>query len=103
MTMRWPIHVFCFLLAMTMVNVQNAATYFLKKPKLESLQAQHLIAKALINNVHLHTGMTPQKHPKRCSIEHVFTMVPPSKKSKGDSPIARQNMASGNASIVLTL
>ena len=29
----------CFLLAMTMVNVQNAATYFLKKPKLDSLQA----------------------------------------------------------------
>ena len=27
------------LLAVTMVNVQNAATYFLKKPKLDSLQA----------------------------------------------------------------
>ena len=27
-----------FLLAMAMVNVQNATTYFLKKPKLDSLQ-----------------------------------------------------------------
>ena len=59
MTMHWPNCVFCFLLAMTMINVQNAATYFLQKPKLDSLQARHLIAKALINNVHLHTGMTP--------------------------------------------
>ena len=59
MTMCWPNHVFCFLLAMTMVNVQNAATYFLKKPKLDSLQSQCLIGKALINNVHLCNGMTP--------------------------------------------
>ena len=82
MTMRWPNCVFCFLLAMTMVNVQNAATYFLKKPKLDSLQARCLIAKALINNVHLRTGTTPRKRPKRCSVEHVLTMVnvPPYKK-----------------------
>ena len=53
MTMRRLNCVFCFLLAVTMVNVQNAATYFLKKPKLDSLQARRLIAKALINNVHL--------------------------------------------------
>ena len=59
MTMHWPNHVFCFLLAMIMVNVQNTATYFRKKPKLDSLQAWHLIAKALINNVHLRTSMTP--------------------------------------------
>ena len=39
MTMHWPNRVFWFLLAMTMVNVQNAATYFLKMPKLDSLQA----------------------------------------------------------------
>ena len=54
-----PIMCSVFLLAVTMVSVQKEATYFLQKPKLDSLQAQHLIAKALINNVHLHTGMTP--------------------------------------------
>ena len=37
MTMHWPNRVFCFLLAITMVNVQNVATYFLNKPKMESL------------------------------------------------------------------
>ena len=79
MTMCWPNRVFCFLLAMTMVNVQNTATYFLKKPKLDILHACCLIAKALINNVHLHTSTTPLKHPKCRSIEHVLTMVPPYK------------------------
>ena len=60
MTMRWPNRVFCFLLAID----QNAATYFLKTPKLDSLQARQLIAKALINNVHLRSGTTPRKCPK---------------------------------------
>ena len=40
MTMHWPNRVFCFLLAIAMVNVQNAATYFLNKPKMESLQSR---------------------------------------------------------------
>ena len=40
MTMHWPNRVFCFLLAITMVNVQNVATYFLNKPKMESLQSR---------------------------------------------------------------
>ena len=65
MTMHWPNRVFCFLLAITMVNVQNAATYFLNKPKMESLQSRQLIAKALINNKHLRTGTTPRQHQKR--------------------------------------
>ena len=80
MTMHWPNRVFCFLLAITMVNVQNAATYFLNKPKMESLQSRRLIAKALINNKHLRTGTTPRKHQKRRSVEHTLTMVPPYKK-----------------------
>ena len=36
MTMHWSNRVFCFLLAITMVNVQNPATYFLNKPKMEN-------------------------------------------------------------------
>ena len=64
MTMHWPNRVFCFLLAITMVNVQNVATYFLNKPKMESLQPRQLIAKALINNKHLRSGTTPRQHRK---------------------------------------
>ena len=64
MTMHWPNRVFCFLVAVTMVNVQNAANYFVKTPKLDSLSAILLIAKQLINNKHLHSGTTPKKCQK---------------------------------------
>ena len=62
MTMHWPNRVFCFLVAVTIVNVQNAANYFVKTSKLDSLSARHLIAKQLINNKHLCSGTTPKKH-----------------------------------------
>ena len=39
MTARWPNHVFCFLLTLTIVNVQNAGCYFAKLPKIDTLQA----------------------------------------------------------------
>ena len=39
MTMRWANHVFCCLLAITVVNIQNAAVYFLNKAKLDALQS----------------------------------------------------------------
>ena len=39
MTMRWANHMFCFLLTITIVNIQNAAVYFLNKPKLDALQS----------------------------------------------------------------
>ena len=80
MMMHWPNHGFCFLLAVTMVNIQNAENYFAKTPKMDSLLARHLIAKQLINNKCLCTGMTPQKHKNRGSIEHSLIMVPVHKK-----------------------
>ena len=40
MTMRWANHVFCFILAVTIVNIQNAAVYFLNKSKLHALHSQ---------------------------------------------------------------
>ena len=40
MTMRWANCVFCFLLAITIVNIQNATVYFLNKPKLDDMQSR---------------------------------------------------------------
>ena len=40
MTTHWPNHVFCFLLAVTVVNVQNAGVYFGGLPKVDALTAQ---------------------------------------------------------------
>ena len=67
MTTRWPNRVFCFLLALTMVNVQNAATYFAKTPKMDCLSARHLIAKQLINNKYLHSQLTQKMEKTRFS------------------------------------
>ena len=79
--MHWPNCVFCFLVAVTMVNVQNAANCFVKTPKLDSLSARHLIAKQLINNRHLHSGTMPKKHQKQGTVEHSLIMVPIYKKN----------------------
>ena len=80
MTMRWPNRVFCFLLAVTMVNVPNAATYFLNKPKIDSLQSRRLIAEALINSEYLQSGVSPRNGRKRRSVDHVLLTVPHFKK-----------------------
>ena len=39
MTTHWPNRVFCFLLALTIVYVQNAGCYFAKLPKIDTIQA----------------------------------------------------------------
>ena len=39
MTMRWANRMFCFLLTITIVNIQNAAVYFLNKQKLDAMQS----------------------------------------------------------------
>ena len=53
MTTCWPNHVSCFLLAVTVVNVQNAGVYFCGLPKVDALTAQKLIAQQLIENKYL--------------------------------------------------
>ena len=53
MTACWPNHVFCFLLTVTMVNVQNEGVYFYHLPKVDSLFACKLIAQQLIENRYL--------------------------------------------------
>ena len=66
-TEHWPNRAFCFLLAVTTVNVQNAANYFANTATIDSLSARRLIAKQLINNKHLYTRMTPQRQKLRFS------------------------------------
>ena len=104
MMMRWPNRVFCFLLAVTMVNVQNAATYFLNKAKIDSLQSRRLIAEALINNEYLQSGISPRSGRKRRSVDHVLMTVPHFKNLlKGDWCIVKRNTENGNAPIALEM
>ena len=105
MTMRWLNRVFCFLLAVTMVNIQNAATYFVNKPKIDSLQSRRLIAEALINNEYLQSGVSPRSGHRCHSVDHVVLLTVPHFKKllKGNRSIVTQNTASGNALIPLEM
>ena len=76
MMMRWPNHVFSFILAVSIVNVQNAALYFLNKAKVDALQSQQLIAKQLIFNHYLLAEDTTTKCGRCGSLEHSLIMVP---------------------------
>ena len=73
MTMRWPNHVFSFILAVSIVNVQNAASYL---AKVDALQSQRLIAKQLIFNHYLLDEETTRKCGRHGSLEHSLIMVP---------------------------
>ena len=50
MTLCWLNRVLCFLLALTMVNIQNAGCYFANLPKVDALTARKFIAQQLIEN-----------------------------------------------------
>ena len=67
---------FCFLLTITIVNIQNAAVYFLNKPKLDAMQSQQQIAKQLIFNHYLMEEKLSKKRPRWGSMEHSLVMVP---------------------------
>ena len=75
MTMRWPNRVFCFVLAVAVVNIQNAACYFLNKEKLDALNSRRQIAKALIFNRHLDEQNDGRRLRKRGSTDHALVMV----------------------------
>ena len=53
MTACWPHCVFCFLLAMTVVNIQNGRAFFCAIPKLDALSARRKIAREFIYNRYL--------------------------------------------------
>ena len=82
MTARWPNHVFCFLLAVTMVNVQNAGVYFYHLPKVDSLFARKLIAQQLIENRYLIVEQSARKRTWRGEMIHHLVALPTFKKFK---------------------
>ena len=81
MTTCWPNRVFCFLLAVTVVNVQNAGVYFCGLPKVDALTARKLIAQQLIENKYLHVVVKEQvaKRPRRGEVHHLLVTIPAGK------------------------
>ena len=62
-TKYWPNHVFAFLLGVTEVNVNLAATYFGGQPQMGQIEFWKLLAKTLILNSYYNeqTDKTPEK------------------------------------------
>ena len=80
---------FCFLLALTMVNVQNAGCYFAKLPKIDAIRAHKLIAQQLILNKYIQNAA--QFHRKRRSTDRKLVILPTFQKFKfHNGPMQRQ-------------
>ena len=81
MTTCWSNRVFCFLLAVTMVNVQNVGVYFCSFPKVDSLTACKLIARQLIENRYLIVEQSsPRKQPRCGEASHHLMALPTHRK-----------------------
>ena len=64
MTTHWPNRVFGFLLAITVVNVQNGGVYFCGMAKIDAIGARKLIGQQLIENQYLiEENKWPKKQP----------------------------------------
>ena len=75
MTTCWPNHIF-FLLAVTMVNVQNTGVYLCSFPQVDSLTAHKLIAQQLIESRYLIVEQSSHRKCTQCSkaSHHLMTL-----------------------------
>ena len=85
MTSRWPNRVFCFLLAVTMVNIQNAGCYFAKLPKIDAICAHKMIAQQFILNKYIQNAA--QTHCKCRSTDHKLIALPTFRKLKNSTMV----------------
>ena len=83
MTTRWLNCVFCFLLAVSVVNVQNAGEYFCALQNMDALSARKLIAQQLIENKYMRTVEEwPSKRPQCRKPYHCLVTLPTGKNRK---------------------
>ena len=75
-TAHWPHCVFCFILAMTVVNIQNGGAYFCAIPKLDALSARRNIDREFICNRYLIVEQSPLRKCPCCSAaeQHLITL-----------------------------
>ena len=85
MTSRWLNRVCCFLLVVTMVNVQDAGSYFAKLPKIDAICAHKLIAQQLILNKYIQNAA--QSYHKSCSTDHKLITPPTFQKFKNSTMV----------------
>ena len=105
MTSQWANRVFCFLLAVMVVNIQNAGFYVLNLIKVDALQACKLIAKQLRHNKYF------KKPEEKCMSQRKNTnadcrliALPLHKKfKKSKRCLTIQNTTVGSACVVMPM
>ena len=77
-TKNWPNRVFSFLLSVTEVNVNLAATYFCGQNQMGQVKFCKLLAQNLIYNTHYNevSDKTPNKKWKQRETGHCLIMLP---------------------------
>ena len=88
MTSRWSNRVFCFLVAVTVVNIQNAGCYFLNLSKIDALFARKLIAEQLIHNKYLQKPPDRRRSARKVKVGDCrLVALPPHKKFKNGNEV----------------
>ena len=105
MTAHCPHCVFCFLLVMTVINIQNEGAYICAIPKLDALSARRNIAREFIYNRYSIVDQSPcRKHPHRSAAEHHLITLPTHKKFlNGKLSLVRANIRHGHAPVRLPM
>ena len=88
MTSRWSNRVFCFLVTVTVVNIQNAGCYFLNLSKIDALLARKLIAEQLIHNKYLQKPPDCRKISRKVKVGDCrLVALPPHKKFRNRNEV----------------
>ena len=97
MTTSWPNHVFCFLLALTVANVQDGGAYFFAIPSQCTHDMKH-IARELIESRYLYVKQAPAQKPHHCGamVNHLITLFYKKKSSNGNFSIATAKTKHGH-------
>ena len=92
-TKYWHNYVFAFLLGVTEVSINLAATYFGGQPQMGQIEFWKNLVKTLIFNSYYNevTDQTPEKKCKQQEMGHCVIMLPRSKKFSGTQIIAAKS------------
>ena len=93
MTSQWSNQVFCFLVAVTVVNIQNAGCYFLDLSKIDALFARKLISEQLIHNKYIQKPPDCQRSTRKVKAGDCrLVALPPHKKIKNGNEVHDDTM-----------
>ena len=105
MTSRWSNRVFCFLVAVTVVNIQNAGCYFLNLSKIDALFARKMIAEQFIHNKYLQKPPDCRRSARKVKVGDCrLVALPPQKNSRTEMRfMTTPNTTVGSVGVVMPM